>query len=81
MYTLYRHFDETIEEKLECIGDRLADIQDKNNFTDSKMAVLLDITEDYYLDIKNGKKKPDFEFLYAIKQNFKISIDWLLFGE
>ncbi len=80
-YSLKRQYDESIQNRLESIGDRLAAIQEENNYVDSKMAALLDVTEDYYLDIKNGKKKPDTEFLIAIKQNFKVSIDWLMFGE
>ena len=78
--TLTKQKDTSLLEKYETIGERLDLIQDKNNISDSKMAKLLRISEEEYLEIKCGDLEIDTETLFKIKQNFEISIDWLLWG-
>ncbi len=79
--TLDRQNDTTIPEKIESFGIRLTELQDKHEYLDKDMAKLLRITEEEYIDIKLGDIEPDFNVLVRLKQCFKVSIDWLLFGE
>lgn len=78
--SLIKQNDTSLLEKYETIGERLDLIQDKNNISDSKMSKLLRISEEEYLEIKCGDLEIDTETLFKIKQNFEISIDWLLWG-
>lgn len=76
-----RQNDTSIPDKVQKFGQRLTEIQDKNEYLDIDMAKLLNISREQYNDIVNGNKTPDFNTLNRIKQCFKISIDWLLYGE
>lgn len=79
--SLKRQFDENIFEKTKNIGERINQIQFKNSLSDEQMAVLLNISNEEYLNIKQSKIIPDTTILSNIKQNFQVSIDWLLYGE
>lgn len=79
--TLERQNDVTIPQKVQLFGHRLAEIQDKHEYLDKDMAKLLHISEEEYIDIKLGDDKPDYKILIRLKQLFKISLDWLLFGD
>lgn len=79
--TLDRQNDTTIPQKAERFGYRLAELQDKHEYLDKDMAKLLKISEEEYIDIKLGDEEPDIKILIRLKQLFKISIDWLMFGE
>ena len=63
------------------IGERIASVRDKSNITNTQMATILNISESEFLDIATNKKLPDLNFLNTLKQNFKVSIDWVLYGE
>ncbi|MBE7084251.1 MAG: helix-turn-helix transcriptional regulator [Clostridiales bacterium] len=78
--SLIKQNDTTLLKRYENIGKRLDLIQDKNNIADSKMAKLLRISEEEFLEIKCGEMEIDTEILFKIKQNFEVSIDWLLWG-
>lgn len=79
--TLERQNDITVTEKSSQFGKRLSLIQEKHNFLDREMAKLLKISEDEYIDLVCGDKEPDLQVLNCIKQNFKVSIDYLLYGD
>lgn len=79
--TFERQNDVTVTEKSEQFGKRLSKIQEKHNFLDREMAKLLNISEHSYIDLVCGKKKPSLDILNCIKRNFKVSIDYLLYGE
>lgn len=79
--TFDRQNDTSVDEKSSQFGKRLVELQAKHNFLDREMAKLLDITERTYLALVVGKKQPDLSILNRIKQNFKVSIDYLLYGE
>lgn len=79
--SLDRQNDTTIPEKAHKFGYRLAEIQDKHEYLDKDMAKLLRISEEEYIDIKMGDVQPDINVLNRIKQCFKVSVDWLLYGE
>lgn len=78
--TLDRQNDTTIPQKVEHFGRRMTEIQDKHEYLDKDMAKLLRISEEGYIDLKLGDAEPDFNVLVRLKQCFKVSIDWLLFG-
>ncbi len=79
--TFERQNDMTVTEKSSQFGKRLSLIQEKHNFLDREMAKLLKISEDEYIDLVCGDKEPDLQVLNCIKQNFKVSIDYLLYGD
>ena len=79
--TFERQNDMTVTEKSSQFGKRLSLIQEKHNFLDREMAKLLKISEDEYIDLVCGDKEPDLQVLNCIKQNFKVSIDCLLYGD
>lgn len=80
-YSGERQNDTTVDEKSSQFGTRLAELQDKHNFLDREMAQLLKISEKDYIKLVVGEKQPDINILNRIKQNFKISIDYLLYGD
>lgn len=66
--------------KKDC-GKRFLEIQTKNNLSNRQFAGFLDITEDNLCDIISGKILPDWNVIENLKQNFIVSLDWLMFGE
>lgn len=76
-----RQNDTSVDEKSSQFGKRLSELQAKHNFLDREMAQLLKISENDYLKLIVGKIQPDLNILNRIKQNFKVSIDYLLYGE
>ena len=80
-YSLERQNDTSVDEKSSQFGKRLSELQAKHNFLDREMAQLLKISEKDYLKLVVGKIQPDLNILNRIKQNFKVSIDYLLYGE
>ena len=79
--SLKRQFDQKLSQKTENLGERINLLQEKNNLSDIQMAALLSISDKEYLSIKNSKTILSSQILFNLKQNFDISVDWLLFGE
>ena len=63
------------------IGERIESLTVQNNISKSQMAVMLNLQETDLDNIINGNKLPDLITINKLKQNFKISVDWLLYGE
>lgn len=80
-YSGERQNDTTVDEKSSQFGKRLSELQAQHNFLDREMAQLLKISEQAYLKLVTCKNKPDLDVLNRIKQNFKVSIDYLLYGD
>ncbi len=76
-----RRFIPQYKQDVLSFGKRLSELQSKHNFLDREMAKLLDISERNYVSLVVGKKEPTIEDLTNIKQNFNVSIDYLLFGD
>ena len=70
-----------IYKKLPTFGKRLSGLQAKHNFLDREMAQLLNISERAYVSLITGARLPDLAIINAIKKNFRISVDYLLYGE
>ena len=75
-----RQNDVSVSNKIESVGQRFGQLQDQHDYLDKDMAKLLNISEDDYISIKCGDALPNIEILTLAKQKFKVSIDWLLFG-
>ncbi len=75
-----RHYDTSVESRLEGFGARLCELQSLHNFLDREMSVLLKITEAEYLELVANKQKPSLEVLNRLKENFKVDVDELLYG-
>lgn len=75
-----RQNDTSVDEKSSQFGKRLSRLQGQHNFLDREMAQLLHISEREYIKLVLGKIKPTLDILNRIKQNFKVSIDELLYG-
>lgn len=73
--------DKTINKKLSGFGLRLNEVQKATNLSDRDFAKLLGLFADELSDLKSLEKEPNVKILNIIKKNFKISIDWLLYGE
>ena len=76
-----RQNDTTVKERVSHFGERLGDLQDQHEYLDKDMAKLLKISEEDYIDLKLGDTEPDLAILNRLKQCFKVSIDYLLYGE
>ena len=75
-----RQNDTSVEEKFSAFGKRLSKLQERHNFLDREMAQLLNISEKAYISLVVGKSKPNIDVLNCIKRNFKVSVDYLLYG-
>ena len=73
--------DVDVLKKIEGFGKRISNLQAKHNFLDREMAKLLNISERAYVALVTGSKLPDIDVINKLKQNFKVSVDYLLYGE
>ena len=78
-YTFERYFNPNIIQT--GIGQRLIFLQEKNHLSNRQMSGILDISEDEFQSIIKDKITLNLELINNLKQNFKISVDWLLYGE
>ena len=63
------------------IGARLKLIRKKNNLKLQEAGEIFDITAQTLSRYENGQRTPDNDFLEAFGKYFKLSGDWLLYGE
>jgi len=62
-------------------GKRLLLLIKSNNLNQSDFANKLSASPSFVSDLIRGVRKPGAEILIRIRNNFNVSIDWLLFGE
>ncbi len=79
--SLSRYSNNNIKEKRKYFGKRIEIIKNKNKLSDLEMAKLLNINEKELINIIKGEIQPDLNLLDNIKQNFQVSIDWLLYND
>lgn len=79
--SLERYFDSNRTISPKGCGTRFLEIQTKNNISVRQFAGILDISEDDLLNIISGNKLPDWKTISNLKQNFRVSLDWLIYGE
>ena len=75
-----RCYDCQIAGRRSHFGSKIKFLQQKNNLSNIQTAVLLNISENEFMDIIEGKAAPDVKLLDNIKTNFEVSIDWILYG-
>jgi transcriptional regulator with XRE-family HTH domain len=63
------------------IGERLRMIRKKGNLLLKQVGDICGITAQTLSRYEKDERKPDYEFLGLFVKHFKISSDWLLFGE
>jgi transcriptional regulator with XRE-family HTH domain len=63
------------------VGERLKMIRKKENLLLKEAGDICGITAQTLSRYENNDRKPDYEFLGRFVKHFKISSDWLLFGE
>lgn len=63
------------------IGTRLKLIRKRNHLKLHEAGALFDITAQTLSRYENGQRTPDNDFLEAFGRYFKLSGDWLLYGE
>lgn len=63
------------------LGTRLSSLLAMIGLSQAEFARRLKVSQGFVSDVLRGIKRPGAEFLYAIKIEFGISIDWLLTGE
>lgn len=71
----------TFLSNLDSIGTRLSSLLAMFGLSQSEFAARVKVSQGFVSDVLRGIKKPGAEFLYALKIEFGISIDWLLTGE
>ena len=77
----YKEKFTNIEDAYRNFGKRLTIIQDNNQYSDSKMAEILNISHCAYINIKLCKKEPNIKIINKLKKIFDVDINWLLYGE
>lgn len=70
-----------LDSRTEQFGERLMLLIKANNLTQSAFANNLCVSPSFINSLIKGIKKPGTEILTKIKNNFDVSIDWLLFGD
>lgn len=63
------------------LGDRLAAIISAQRLTQAEFAIRIQASPSFVSDAVRGLKMPGAQFLYAVKREFQISLDWLISGE
>ena len=79
--SLQRQNNINIKSNLSGFGIRLGELQNVSNLSDKDFAKLLGLYTDEFYDLKSCNKEPNLRILNEIKQHFKVSVDWLLYGE
>jgi len=80
-YSFERQNNPSIKKEVNNFGQRLNSLQIKTDLSNKEISEILNLEEDEYLEYKEGDRKPNLKILNELKQNFKISVDWLLYGE
>ena len=57
---------------------RCKQLRQERGETQQEVANLLGISRGAYANIENGKRKPDFETIFALADHFEVSVDYLL---
>ncbi len=80
-YSFERNNNFSVKKEVNNFGQRLDSLQTKTHLSDKEISKILNLEEEEYLEYKTGDRKPNLKILNELKQNFKISVDWLLYGE
>lgn len=70
-----------VDETARAIGVRIAKLRDAFHYSRSNLAELADISENFLIEIENGKKGMSANTLAKLSVALHVSADYLLFGE
>jgi transcriptional regulator with XRE-family HTH domain len=62
------------------IGKRIQKLRKDNKLTQVQFSKVIGISQGRLSEIEKDKNKPSVDTLESIKQNFNISLDWLIIG-
>lgn len=79
--TLQEQNNSNLVKNLDTFYKRFNKLQKENNLNDYQMSKKTGITETRIEKLGIGKAVPSLDELSALKSNFDVSIDWLLYGE
>ncbi len=63
-----------MEDTLRILGRRIADLRNKNNLTQEKLAEITGYTTNHIAKLESARTKPSFELLVSISKAFNIEI-------
>lgn len=63
------------------VGKRIKEIRESNNLTQEQMAELLKVTTNAVRDYEKGNYGISKDVMLQLRQQFHVSIDYLLFGD
>jgi transcriptional regulator with XRE-family HTH domain len=62
------------------IGNRVAEFRKKQNLSQQDVADATGLSRPYVAQVESGRSNPSFKFLYQLRMNYNLSVDWLLSG-
>lgn len=75
------HALKIINGKLKGEGEKIYTVKIQASMTQKEFAKRLRFSPAYICELEKGRRFPSGKFLMAVYENFKISPDWILFGE
>ena len=63
------------------VGERLKKIRQDRKISQNDFAEMLNVSRSTYLLVEKGEREINFKMLEALKNEFNISSDWVLFGD
>lgn len=66
---------------MKTFGQRIAFLRTKERLTQVELAVALDISRGHLATIERDGAKPSFELLSSLAEFFKVSLDYLIYGD
>jgi len=65
---------------LHTVGKRIKDIRARQGLNQKDFCKIINLSQGRLSEIEQGKNYPSFETLRSIKENFDVSLDWLITG-
>jgi transcriptional regulator with XRE-family HTH domain len=62
------------------IGERIKNLRKNNGLNQSQFCEMINLAQSRLSEIESNKTKPSYDTLVSIKENFNISLDWLITG-
>lgn len=63
------------------IGERVKWLRSENKLNQKEFSEAIKVGQSRLSEVESNKTKPSFDTLYSIKEVFKVSLDWLIYGE
>ena len=79
--TLESRNNKELTSNIDTFKDRFQQLLEENNLNCYSLSKKINISEKHLEELYIGKRLPNFDDLHALKSNFDVSLDWLLYGE